>query len=152
MAIGLDQGGRLSENCSKGHVKLVETVANPVHLGDTTKAYTVTVAIDNDKNPIMPGIGHGMSAEVTIDVDRKTGVVRVPVKAVVHADRTDYCYLKVGKEIQKREVKLGLRNGLLVEITAGVKEGDAVLRDVDNALRLLSPFLDSPELSPQKLS
>jgi HlyD family secretion protein len=124
----------------KGHVKFVDSLANAqVYLQSVKKVYTTLIAIDNDKNPKMPSLRPGMSAEVTIEeVDRKTGVVRVPVQAVVHTGQGDYCYVKVGKEILKREVTLGLRSELFVEIKAGIQEGDAVLRDIDGVLRQVS--------------
>jgi RNA polymerase sigma factor (sigma-70 family) len=126
----------------KGHVKLVDNVASHQSFLAGEKVYRTLIAIDNEKNPQKPSLRPGMSAEVTIeDVARKTGVVRVPVQAVVHAGQGHYCYVKVGKEIQKREVTPGLTGNEFVEIKSGVKDGEAVLRDVDAVLRRLSPLL-----------
>jgi len=138
----------------KGHVKFVFPVGEMVPwLGTNVKAYRTLVAIDNDKSPKMPRLVPGMSAEVTIEeADRKTGVVRVPVQAVVHAGQGHYCFVKVGKEIQKRDVVLGLRNDQFVEIKAGVQEGEAVLLDVDGVLRRLDPFLGTPATPEQTSS
>jgi HlyD family secretion protein len=133
----------------KGHVKFVNPVANTgwgTTWWDGTEVpiYTTLVAIDNDKNPNMPRLLPGMSAEVTIEnVARKTGVVRVPVKAVVRTGQGHHCYVKVGKDIQKRDVMPGLRSDQFVEIMSGVQEGEAVLRDVED---LLWRFIQSKEL------
>jgi RNA polymerase sigma factor (sigma-70 family) len=125
----------------KGHVKFVDNARIvAMYQEPLTKIiktfYKALVAIDNDKNPNMPRLLPGMSAEVTIEeAARKTGVVRVPVQAVVHTGQGDYCYIKAGKEILKREVTLGMRNDQFAEIKAGLQEGETILRDVDAVLR-----------------
>jgi RNA polymerase sigma factor (sigma-70 family) len=127
----------------KGHVKFVDTLAAPdIFLARDEKVYKTLVAIDKDKNAMIPRLLPGMSVEVTIEeVARKNGVVRVPVKAVVQAGQGHHCYVKVGKEILKREVTLGLRGPRFVEIKSGLQEDDLVVRDVDGLVRRLSPFL-----------
>jgi RNA polymerase sigma factor (sigma-70 family) len=127
----------------KGHVRLVDRVAASDHFFATgEKVYKTLVAIDKDQNAKMPRLKPGMSAEVTIEeVARKNDVVRLPVKAVVQVGARHYCYVKVGKEILKREVTLGLRGHRFVEIKSGVQEDDLVVRDVDGLVRQLSPFL-----------
>jgi RNA polymerase sigma factor (sigma-70 family) len=125
----------------KGHVKLVDAVADRSVAG-SEKVYRTLVTIDRDQNPELPRLLQGMSANVTInEVARKNAVVRVPVKAVVQVGKKHYCYVKVGKEIVKREVALGVRDHQFVEIKSGVQEADQVARDVDGLIRRLSPLL-----------
>jgi RNA polymerase sigma factor (sigma-70 family) len=126
----------------KGHVKFVDTLAaSDAWLTRGEKLYRTLVAIDKEQNVKLPRLLPGMSAEVTIEeVARKNGVVRVPVKAVVQVGQAHYCYVKVGKEILKREVTLGLRGHQFVEIKSGVQEDDLVVRDVDSLVRGLNPF------------
>jgi HlyD family secretion protein len=135
----------------KGHVKFVDPVGGSgTSFSPPPPGFATLVAIDNDKNPKMPRLLPGMSAEVTIEADRKTGVVRVPVQAVVHAGQRHYCYVKVGKEIEKRAVVLGLKSDLFVEIKTGIQEGEAVLSDVDGLLRRLNPLMGPPATPEQK--
>jgi multidrug efflux pump subunit AcrA (membrane-fusion protein) len=122
----------------KGHVKFVDDVANTQSIWDPEsleKKFKTQITIDNDKNLVMPRLRPGMSAEVTIeDVDRKTGVVRVPAHAVVHTEQGNYCYVKVAAEILKREVTLGLSSDHFAEIKSGIQEGEVVLHDVAGLL------------------
>jgi HlyD family secretion protein len=98
----------------------------------------------------MPRLRPGMSAAVTIsEAVGSRRVLRVPVEAVVDAGQGHFCYVKVGKEIQKREVDVGLISDAFVEIKAGVQEGEMVLRDVDALLQRLSPFLRTPGMSKE---
>jgi hypothetical protein len=122
----------------KGHVKYVETVAAPDRFLEGEKVYRTLVAIDKAQNAKVPRLLPGMSAEVTIpEVARHNGVVRLPVKAVVQVGQGHYCYAKVGQEILKREVALGLKGHRFVEIKSGVREDDIVVREVDGLVRRL---------------
>jgi multidrug efflux pump subunit AcrA (membrane-fusion protein) len=51
----------------------------------------------------------------------------VPLGAVVRIERETYCYVRVGKEIQARQLTLGARNARNVEVKEGLKEGEEVL-------------------------
>jgi multidrug efflux pump subunit AcrA (membrane-fusion protein) len=127
----------------KGHVKFVDTVAaQPDFFAENKKVYKTLVAIDKDQNAKLPHLLPAMSAEVTIpDVARKNDVVRVPVQAVVQVGPGHFCYVKVGKEILKREVTLGLVGHQYVEIKSGIQADDIVVRDVDGLVKRLSPLL-----------
>jgi multidrug efflux pump subunit AcrA (membrane-fusion protein) len=99
----------------------------------------------------MPALSHGMSAEVIIDEPLgATGVVRVPVQAVGGSLEGQVCYVKGGKEIQKRKVVVGLRGAQFMEIQSGIQEGNVVLDDLDNALEGLAPLLLPPDTPPKK--
>jgi putative ABC transport system permease protein len=52
--------------------------------------------------------------------------------------------VKIGKEIQKRPVVVGLRSDLAAEIKNGVKEGELIVRDPRGLVRRLRPFLGPP--------
>src|ERR1044072_1617940 len=95
----------------KGHVKFVDTVASaPDVFAGNVKVYKTLASMDLDKAPAKPmKLLPGMSAEVTIEADRKTGVVRVPTQAVGRVGEGCFCYVKAGAEILKREVVPGFR-------------------------------------------
>jgi hypothetical protein len=76
------------------------------------------------------GLKPGMSAEVTIVTDERKGVLRLPAQAVLPAGAGKrVCYVRQADGIEEREVKLGVSDGGFVEVTAGLKEGESVIRD-----------------------
>jgi multidrug efflux pump subunit AcrA (membrane-fusion protein) len=89
------------------------------------KVYPMTVAIADGP----PGLKPGMSAEVRIATGEKKGVLVVPARAIVTNGRARYCFVKAGKELVEREVVIGATDGTNVEVTAGLREGDAILAD-----------------------
>jgi HlyD family secretion protein len=122
-------------------VKQVATVASPqAWLRANVKVYDVQLAILGE----MPALKPGMTAEVRIAVGGKKGVVQVPVQAVLGSGGESFCYVKAGQEIQKRKVVPGVRSEQAVEIKAGVKEGEEVLRDPRGLLERLRPVLIPP--------
>jgi multidrug efflux pump subunit AcrA (membrane-fusion protein) len=88
------------------------------------KVYSVVVDIPEQL------VGHkpGMSAEVQILLDRRPNVLRVPVESVLGSGRDTFCFVRVGKGLQIREVKTGTRNNFQTEIKAGLKEDEWVVR------------------------
>jgi multidrug resistance efflux pump len=122
---------------AKGWTARVKEIAAAASAADwlhaDVKSFPVQLAVDGDVAPLKPG----MSAEVAVEVDRKAGVLRVPVQAVLRAGAEHYCYVKAGQEVHRRAVIPGLRSDLVVEIKAGLKEGEAVLRDPHRLLRRL---------------
>jgi multidrug efflux pump subunit AcrA (membrane-fusion protein) len=93
--------------------------------------YKVKVAFDeNDAlNNYKTNIKSGMTANVTITTAKKDDVVLMPMRAIIEKNGGDkhVRVLKKG-EIIERYVKTGLRgDGGLIEVVAGVKEGDEVV-------------------------
>jgi macrolide-specific efflux system membrane fusion protein len=68
-----------------------------------------------------------MTANVTITLKKKTGVLAVPGTAVKRdGGRKFVSVLESGKPI-RREVKTGWKDGTYLEITSGLKEGEVVV-------------------------
>jgi RND family efflux transporter MFP subunit len=110
----------------RGRVKDVSPVASQQDwLTSDVKVYPTTVTLEGDVSGLKPG----MSAAVTIVTDERKGVLRLPVQAVLPAGGKRVCYVRQADGIEEREVKLGASDGAFVEITGGLKEGEAVLRD-----------------------
>ena len=86
--------------------------------------YITLISIENSEGKLKPD----MTANVTITLKKKKGVLAVPGAAVVREGGRKYVMLqaKDGKTI-RREVKTGWKEGSLLEITSGLKEGDVVL-------------------------
>jgi macrolide-specific efflux system membrane fusion protein len=86
--------------------------------------YITLISIENSEGKLKPD----MTANVTITLKKKKGVIAVPGAAVVREGGKKFVMLqaKDGKAT-RREVKTGWKEGSYLEITTGVKEGDVVL-------------------------
>jgi multidrug efflux pump subunit AcrA (membrane-fusion protein) len=109
----------------RGRVKEVSRVASHTDwLARGVKVYPVVVGLTAPPRGLRPG----MSAEVRIAGARLPKVLQVPAGSVARVGREVFCYVRVGKGLQERKVRLGARNALNVEIKEGLKEGEEVLR------------------------
>jgi len=86
--------------------------------------YITLISIENSEGKLKPD----MTANVTITLKKKKGVLAVPGAAVTREGGKKYVMLqtKDGKSI-RREVKTGWKEGTYLEITSGLKEGDVVV-------------------------
>ena len=111
----------------KGHVRKVASVPSKTDwMSSDVNVYAVEVAVDEPVGNLKPG----MSAEVTIFIDERDKVLRLPVQSVLDMEGNKFCYIQSGEHrVEKRTLKTGLNNGKHVEIldTSEVKEGEMVL-------------------------
>ena len=86
--------------------------------------YITLISIENSEGKLKPD----MTANVTITLKKKKGVLAIPGAAVVREGGKKYVTLqaKDGK-VTRREVKTGWKEGTYLEITSGLKEGETVL-------------------------
>jgi RND family efflux transporter MFP subunit len=86
--------------------------------------YITLISIENSEGKLKPD----MTANVTITLKKKKGVLAIPGTAVVREGGKKYVTLqaKDGKAT-RREVKTGWKEGTYLEITSGLKEGETVL-------------------------
>ncbi len=86
--------------------------------------YITLISIENSEGKLKPD----MTANVTVTLKKKKGVLAIPGAAVVREGGKKYVTLqsKDGKTTRK-EVKTGWKEGTYLEITSGLKEGDVVL-------------------------
>jgi RND family efflux transporter MFP subunit len=87
------------------------------------KLYTAHVRIDKP----LPGLRPGMSAVVTIMVDRRDSVLAVPVNAILQYNGKDHVTKRIGDRYERVEVALGPSNERYVQVTEGVNEGDVLI-------------------------
>ncbi|GIW88483.1 MAG: hypothetical protein KatS3mg108_2807 [Isosphaeraceae bacterium] len=107
-----------------GTVKSVQPLPDPTSFfSSDVKVYTTIVTIDQKLSSLRPG----MTAEVTILIDTLDDVLCIPVTAVLPLKGKEYVYVvnEKGKP-ERREVKLGATNDILIEVKEGLKEGDLV--------------------------
>jgi len=86
--------------------------------------YITLISIENSEGKLKPD----MTANVTITLKKKKGVLAIPGAAIVREGGKKYVTLaaKDGK-VTRREVKTGWKEGTYLEITSGLKEGETVL-------------------------
>jgi macrolide-specific efflux system membrane fusion protein len=85
--------------------------------------YITLISIDNPEGKLKPD----MTANVTVTLKKKTGVLAVPGAAVKREGGRKFVSV-VGQDgkLTKREVKTGWKDGNYLEITTGLKEGETV--------------------------
>ena len=66
----------------------------------------------------------GMTVRVEILAEIVKNVMVVPIEGVFNEDGKTICYVKKGETTERREVKVGKSNDDLVEIAAGLAEGE----------------------------
>jgi len=88
--------------------------------------YDVVVAI---QTPYTGLLRPDMTANVTILLEARTGVLAVPAQAVKRERGKNLVHVSSGGHVEAREVKVGWKDGPWIEIASGVQEGQTVLLD-----------------------
>ena len=89
----------------------------------TARLYRLEVAIDNSDNRILPG----MFFRAEMIKHEKENVVVVPLYSVINRDNHQYVFVNDKNIARRKEVKTGIIQGWLVEITDGLLPGEEVL-------------------------
>jgi macrolide-specific efflux system membrane fusion protein len=91
--------------------------------------YITLISIGNSEGKLKPD----MTANVTITLKKKKGVLAVPGAAIVREGGRKYAMLQArdGKTT-RREVRTGWKEGAYLEITSGLQEGDVVVMNNGN--------------------
>jgi len=118
-----------------GKVTKKGTLARRKEPGSKINVFDVEVSILQQDDRLKPG----MSASCRIVVDRLPDVVSVPLEAVFEKNDTTVVFLKGGK---KREVAVGRRNDMYIEVADGLKGNEEVC--------LVDPTLDEQGLPGDK--
>jgi len=62
----------------------------------------------------------------------RTSVLRVPTQAVVSDGTQRFCFVKLEKKIELRQLEIGLSDGSYVEVIRGLQEGESVIANPRN--------------------
>ena len=126
----------------QGHVEHVAYEASTVN---NVTIYEVDVLPDR----VPPFMRSGMTANLTFLVEKKEGVLFLPVSAVKETGRSTTVQVpgRDGKP-EPRAVDVGLSNGKIVEIRSGLAEGDRVL--VEGVYRAEAVKLATSPLTPSR--
>jgi len=103
----------------KGKVVHISPVADPRN----ANTYELEVEIPNKNYQIKPG----MSAVVSLVLERAEDVPAVPIDSVIERSGKNIVFVVEGKKAAVREVSLGIKNDKYVEIKKGLKRGDRVV-------------------------
>ena len=104
----------------RGHV----TRINPLRLEGDRPLYGVYISLDE----IPAGVVAGMTVDAAIVIEHREDVLQLP-RALVRASATNKSSVEVwaNGQRQRREITVGLRGDVYVEIVDGLAEGDAVV-------------------------
>jgi HlyD family secretion protein len=113
----------VKERTFMGKVTRVAQVANSDWMDSANKTFQAEITMD----PIDIELRSGISAHVEIQVEKLTGVLHVPVHAVVAEAGEHFCFVPNGASFEKRPVEIGKSNTHYVVIEKGLASGDKVL-------------------------
>jgi RND family efflux transporter MFP subunit len=90
---------------------------------DNVVYYITTVSVDNRDEKLRPD----MTADVSVYLDKRKGVLTVPNKALQRERGKRFVYRFEGTRPEKRYVKTGRKSSSYTEILEGLKESDSVI-------------------------
>jgi RND family efflux transporter MFP subunit len=90
---------------------------------DDTRTMTTEIEVPNPKLELVPG----MYCRVAFKMDRRTGVLTVPMEAVSRGKQPAVWLVNAQQELEERPVTLGLETPDRAEVLSGLSEGDFVM-------------------------
>ena len=104
-----------------GIIQSIETTATSRNTD--TISYTVVVAVEGDTKDLYGG----MTADIVFVMEEKEDAIYVSRKAIMEENGKYYVYVKNERgEMDKKEVQIGLTNGVNTEVPEGLAEGDVI--------------------------
>jgi RND family efflux transporter MFP subunit len=104
----------------------VEAIYPKAVIQENVVNYDVVVKI---QTPYAGLLRPDMTANVTILLEARTGVLALPVQAVKRERGKNLVYVSTEGRVETREVKVGWKDGQWIEIAGGLVEGQTVLLD-----------------------
>lgn len=101
-----------------GIVTAVSPSADP-----RTQAYLMKIEVSNTDGVIKGG----MLASVSLATESRESVIVAPLDAVIDDNGKNIVFVAEGDVASRREVTTGLSDGVFVEISSGIAEGDKVI-------------------------
>jgi multidrug efflux pump subunit AcrA (membrane-fusion protein) len=90
---------------------------------DNVVYYKVTIDFPDQPD----GVKSGMTADVTIQSNKKENVLRVPQNAIIQIDNTQSIQVVENNKIKNKTITTGLEGNDYYEITSGIKEGELIV-------------------------
>jgi HlyD family secretion protein len=91
------------------------------------------------------GLTPGMSTRIDINLARRDNVLAVPLESIRSAKGHKVCYVAHEENLEQRPVELGQETTAMVEITAGLSEGELVVLDPPSSMSNVESFRYSTE-------
>ncbi|MEW6661834.1 MAG: efflux RND transporter periplasmic adaptor subunit [Bacillota bacterium] len=107
-----------AEQPLKGRIKTVSPAADP-----RSRAYQVKVEMTNSDGTLKPG----MTAALEIPLERKEGVIAVPLSAVLDRGGQKVAFVAKDNTVEMRELLLGIEGDAMVEVAKGLNEGELLV-------------------------
>jgi len=86
--------------------------------------FLVVTELENPDHKILLGV----SAEISVTIDKKEDVPTIPADALFEKDGKNYAFKVVGKnKAEKVEIEIGLTSDKNIEVTKGLVENDKIL-------------------------
>jgi len=100
----------------------VKKISGAVDL--TTRTMQVEIDIENINKMLKPG----MFANITLVLDKKENVLILPNQVVQDDDKGNFVYLlKPDSTVEKRTVKIGIKQDTKYEVLSGITESDQII-------------------------
>jgi len=107
----------LPGNTFRGRVARISPAVN-----EKTRSLTIEALIDNRDRMLKPGL----FAHVKVLSSRPAQALMIPVKAIVSFAGINKAFVVEGDHVAERQLKLGARDGELVEIVDGLRSGERI--------------------------
>lgn len=76
----------------------------------------------------------GMSGDAEVIIAKKTGVLTIPLSSLIDNNNV---YVKTAKGFEKRRIETGLQSDIYIEVTKGLKKGEEVAEQPEEAEKTL---------------
>ncbi len=101
---------------------IVKKISGAVDL--TTRTMQVEIDIENPDKILKPG----MFANITMVMDKKENALTLPNQVVPDDDKGNFVYLlKPDSTVEKRYVKIGIKQDTKFEVLSGITENDPLV-------------------------
>jgi HlyD family secretion protein len=129
----------------EGHVVSIDPLPDLQNSwASDTRSFKATIQLDTAPKGIRPD----MTAEVEIDIDRRSHVIAIPNEALEVVEGKDYCYVAADGQLERRPVKLGQSNREMLEVTDGLEEGEQVVSDLSHLEDYSTLIVEAPRHEP----
>jgi HlyD family secretion protein len=108
-----------------GTLKHIDPMPNPgsLWMNPNLKEYNSEIVINEE----IKGLRPGMSCKVDILVKHFDSTIAVPVQCVVRENKQSIIYVHSENGVEKRVVKTGMDDGIMVQIISGLQVGEQAL-------------------------
>ncbi len=121
----------LSEETLRGNLESIAPVPmsdQRMESGSEVTYFLGHVQLEDLPSRLRPG----MTAEVTLSTDLRHDVLAVPASTIVVEDDHCFCYMDHDGHLERRPVQVNEATRDLLEVVAGLSEGDEVVLDPDS--------------------